>query len=66
MNKQAKKIGMTLSSFGNPHGLPNYRNSSNPYDLALLISVCLKIPLFCKIVATQSISIWVTSLGNKK
>lgn len=57
---------MKQSFFGNPHGLPNYRNTSNPYDLSLLIAQCLQIPLFCKIVATVSYNIWITNEGVKK
>jgi D-alanyl-D-alanine carboxypeptidase (penicillin-binding protein 5/6) len=53
MNKYAKLLGLKSSSFGNPHGLPNYRNTSNPYDLSLLIAQCMKISLFCRIVGTQ-------------
>lgn len=53
MNKHAKLLGLKFTIFGNPHGLPNYRNISNPYDLSLLIAECLKINLFCKIVGTQ-------------
>lgn len=37
MNKYAKRLGLKQSIFANPHGLPNNRNSSNPYDIALLI-----------------------------
>lgn len=37
MNKEAKKIGLRNSIFVNPHGLPNCRGSSNPYDIAILI-----------------------------
>jgi D-alanyl-D-alanine carboxypeptidase len=41
MNRNAKSLEMKQSFFGNPHGLPNYRNTSNPYDLSLLIAKCL-------------------------
>jgi D-alanyl-D-alanine carboxypeptidase len=66
MNKNAKELQMKASFFGNPHGLPNFRNTSNPYDVALLIAKCLKNPLFCKIVKTQSINFWITNCEVKK
>jgi D-alanyl-D-alanine carboxypeptidase len=66
MNANAKSLEMRHSCFGNPHGLPNFRNSSNPYDLALLIAKCLAIPLFLKVVGTQKYSAWITNEGVKK
>jgi len=66
MNRYVKSMGLKQSVFGNPHGLPNYKNTSNPFDLAILISQCLKIPLFCKIVSTQTYSIWITNDKIKK
>jgi serine-type D-Ala-D-Ala carboxypeptidase (penicillin-binding protein 5/6) len=66
MNANAKSLEMKQSCFGNPHGLPNFRNSSNPYDLALLIAKCLAIPLFRKVVATQQYSAWITNEGVRK
>lgn len=66
MNANAKSLEMRQSCFGNPHGLPNFRNSSNPYDLALLIAKCLAIPLFLKVVGTQKYSAWITNEGVKK
>ena len=52
MNKYAKELELKQSNFANPHGLPNYRNTSTPYDQAILISSCLEIPFFCKVVNT--------------
>lgn len=57
---------MKQSCFGNPHGLPNFRNNSNPYDLSLLIAKCLAIPYFLKVVGTQKYSAWITNEGVKK
>lgn len=61
MNKYAKNLNLKQSLFGNPHGLPNYKNSSNPYDLAILIGHCLKIPIFVKIITTKSLNVWITN-----
>jgi D-alanyl-D-alanine carboxypeptidase len=66
MNKHAKELGMKQSSFGNPHGLPNLKNTSNPFDLSILIGACLKMPLFRKIVGTQNYNIWITNEGASK
>jgi D-alanyl-D-alanine carboxypeptidase (penicillin-binding protein 5/6) len=66
MNKYAKEIDLKQSSFGNPHGLPDFRNASTPYDLAILISNCMNIPLFCKVVNTKLYKLWVQNEGGKK
>jgi D-alanyl-D-alanine carboxypeptidase len=66
MNKNAKDLDLKQSSFGNPHGLPDFRNTSTPYDLALLIAACLELPLFCKIISTQVYKLWVENEGGKK
>lgn len=57
---------MRQSTFGNPHGLPNFKTASNPYDVALLIARCLQIPLFSQIVSTASFSTWISNEGVKK
>ncbi|MDH3600260.1 MAG: D-alanyl-D-alanine carboxypeptidase [Candidatus Tectomicrobia bacterium] len=36
MNKYAQHLGMTHSSFTNPHGLPNAKQLTTAYDMALL------------------------------
>ncbi len=36
MNAKAKEIGMTLSHFVNPHGLPNSHQKSTAYDMFIL------------------------------
>ena len=41
MNKYAKDLELKSSNFANSHGLPNFRNTSTPYDQALLIAACL-------------------------
>ena len=47
MRKYAKEMGLTDSTFTNPHGLTG--NLSSAIDVARLASECFKIPLFCKI-----------------
>ena len=57
---------MAQSSFGNPHGLPNQRTCSNCYELAILVSTCMKINIFNEIVGTQQKRFWINSHGNSK
>lgn len=57
---------MRQSSFGNPHGLPTFKNTSNPYDLSLLISACLNMPLFRTVVSTKTYNIWIKNDGASK
>ena len=59
MNRNAKILGLSQTSFGNPHGLPHARGVSSPYDQAMLVSQCLTIPLFNKVVATEELRVWV-------
>ena len=66
MNKYAKEIELKNSNFANPHGLPNFRNTSTPYDVALLTAECLKIPLFQKITNTEVKRFWIKNSGGKK
>jgi serine-type D-Ala-D-Ala carboxypeptidase (penicillin-binding protein 5/6) len=66
MNRFARELELRNSNFANPHGLPNFRNTSTPYDLALLTSACLQIPLFCRVVSTQLHRTWVRNEGGKK
>ncbi len=55
MNETAKKIGMTNSTFENPHGLDvDTKNYTTTYDMALLMSYAMKNPTFRQIVATKS------------
>jgi len=57
MNKKANEIGMTSSSFANPHGLDNINHYSTAYDMALLTKYALQNDKFKEIVGTESIII---------
>lgn len=65
MNFMALKCGMKSSKFCNPHGLPHPQSSSNAQDLASLVSECLNIELFRKIIKTKKYSCWVQHNGAK-
>ena len=56
MNQNATKLRMFSSSFDSPHGLMNKYNYSTAYDVCLLTSHCMKIPLFREVVKTLEYS----------
>jgi D-alanyl-D-alanine carboxypeptidase len=51
MNSAAKELKMNQTRFYNSHGMVD--NVSTVRDLAKVTYECLKIPLFCKVVATK-------------
>lgn len=54
MNEECKIIGMNESTFENPNGLDeNTKNYTTSYDMALLMSYCLKNQTFRKITSTK-------------
>lgn len=65
MNKTANKIKMFNSYFENPSGLDNEnKNISTAYDMALLMSYCMKNKIFKDITSTEFYSF--TSLNDNK
>lgn len=65
MNEMAKEIGMTSSTFENPHGLDeNSKNYTTTYDMALLMSYAMKNETFRKITKTTSYN--PTIISNRK
>ncbi len=65
MNETAKKIGMTNSTFENPHGLDSKsKNYTTTYDMGLLMSYALKNDIFIDIIGTKSYNPLITS-GKK-
>jgi D-alanyl-D-alanine carboxypeptidase (penicillin-binding protein 5/6) len=55
MNKEAQRMGMKNSKFGNPHGLPSADNYSTAQDLSILAArVILDFPEFYKIDSVKS------------
>ena len=53
MNETAKQLGMTRSSFRNPHGLPNDDHLTTAADLALLARYAMTFPRFREVVSTR-------------
>lgn len=56
MNHYARSIGILDSHFNSPHGLDSSIHYSSAYDLAILTSRGMDLPLFREIVGTKSIS----------
>ena len=55
MNKEAQRMGMKNTKFGNPHGLPSADNFSTAQDLSILAArVILDFPQFYKIDSQKS------------
>ncbi|GAA4020790.1 D-alanyl-D-alanine carboxypeptidase family protein [Actimicrobium antarcticum] len=55
MNREAKRMGLTATQFGNPHGLPSKENYSTAQDLATLASHVIRdYPEFYKIDSIRS------------
>jgi serine-type D-Ala-D-Ala carboxypeptidase (penicillin-binding protein 5/6) len=53
MNLNAVKMKMFSSNFDSPHGLVNKVNYSTAYDICVLTTKCMQIPLIRDIVKTQ-------------
>lgn len=54
MNETAKKLGLTSTSFANPHGLSAENHYTTAYELAYITYTAMKNPIFCKIVSTKN------------
>ena len=52
MNKKAKEIGLTSTSFTNPHGLDDENHYTTASDLAKMASYAMTLPIFSEIVST--------------
>ncbi len=50
MNRNAKILGLSNTTFASPHGLQNALNKSTAHDVAKLAAVCMKSPLFAEVV----------------
>lgn len=57
MNEKAEELGMTGSSFENPHGLDGETHYSTARDMANLTAYAMKNETFSKIVSTRSTTI---------
>jgi D-alanyl-D-alanine carboxypeptidase len=67
MNEKAKELGMSNSSFKNPHGLDEHGHYSTAADMALLTAAAMKNKDFALIVATKEAKIdGVTFVNHNK
>ena len=64
MNRKARELGMTDSSFANPNGLNAEGHYSTAYDMALLGRACLENETLAKIVSTKSITLGARTFTN--
>jgi serine-type D-Ala-D-Ala carboxypeptidase (penicillin-binding protein 5/6) len=53
MNQTARKIGLSRSSWANPHGLSNVNNVSTAEDMAQLCMFAMKNTQFREVVSTK-------------
>jgi len=54
MNKKAIELGALNTNFVTPHGLDTNNHYSTAYDMAIIASYALKIPIIAEIVSTTS------------
>lgn len=54
MNEKARALGMTASSFFNPHGLDAPEHASTAHDMAVLMCYCMENPVFAELTSLQS------------
>ena len=64
MNRKAKELGMTDSSFANPNGLNAEGHYSTAYDMALLGRACLEDEALAKIMSTKSVTFGTRTFTN--
>lgn len=64
MNKKAKKLGCTASSFENPHGLDGENHYATARELALITKAAMKNDDFVKVVSTKNITTGGRSFEN--
>lgn len=57
MNDKAEELGMTESSFENPHGLDGEKQYSTARDMAVLAQYCMKNDIFREISGTKTATI---------
>jgi len=67
MNKKAKSLGATNTSFKNPHGLTNEEHYTTAYDLYLIFNEAIKYPDFMQIINKNEYScVYKNRDGNDK
>lgn len=64
MNKKAKELGMTNSSFANPNGLDDDNHFSTARDMAVLACAAMNNEILARIVSTRTITIGGRTMTN--
>ena len=64
MNQKAKDLGCTNTNFTNPTGLPDEKQTSTAYDLALIMQAALKNESFQTIASAMTYTIPATNLTS--
>ena len=64
MNRKARLLGLTNTSYANPHGLDSEENYSTALDLARLTACAMDNPVFYKVVSTRSIRLGERTFTN--
>lgn len=53
MNTQAKRMGLRMTHFANPHGLSNHLQKSTPAELGKMTALTMQNPIFRKVCSTR-------------
>ena len=64
MNRKAKELGMTRTSFANPNGLDDPAHYSTARDMAVLACAAMNNETFSRIVSTRSVTVGGRTLTN--
>ena len=64
MNKTARELGLTNTSFGNAHGLPHVKNHSCARDVGALASLSMQDSLFSQIVNTTVYTCYISQTSS--
>ena len=62
MNEKAKELGLTKTSFANPHGLDNDSHYTTAYEMALITRYARKYDIIKKVASTTETNV---TFGNK-
>lgn len=64
MNDRSKELGLTSTSFANPHGLSDENHKTTARELAIITKEAMKQPLFREIVATKTYNVRYDGIKN--
>lgn len=64
MNRKAEELGLSQTSFANPHGLDSKENYSTARDLAKLTCFAMENPVFAQVVSAKTCSVGERTFTN--